>query len=617
MILRPFDRRIFQQRLARRWWGGRERGAALMITMIFFVAISITIVLGATTAVSRELRTYQTIAESKFAYFAAESGVEDVVYRLRNDKQLDSLVEISLNGATSTVVITTVNATHRIVTATGTAATRYRQIDLDILKPSAGNFSYAAQIGGGGITHSGSGTITGDVSVNGPVTSSGSGSFDGDVTVTAPSPLDNITPQTTYDADEVAGDSDLSPKIDLAQSFIAPVSGKFTKVSLYMKRNATWSGTGQNATIRVTTDSGGSPATSALASGPGMNGNFAATTYAWTDIVFPSPATLVSGQTYWVVFDAASHATRNWSWGRSSADTYWGGSAKYKSSWSTGGSWSNITGDMDFKVTLTSGSSTITGAFITGTARADLIVSATIQGDAYYQDISGSTVSGTSYPGSPTQSPIPMPISSSTIAQWKTDAELGGIFTGNYSHSSSDGVSFGRKKIIGNLSLSGSGDFNITGTLYVEGNISHSGGGAFQCDPAYCSSSCIVIADSYIARSGSGIIQGSGTAGSYILLLSTTENCFGAGSPGPCAGSPAEDAISASGSGESVVFYSTDGQINLSGSGTMRAIAGYRLVYSGSGSVVYDPDLLFASFAPTATSSAEGVWTINTWRERR
>ncbi|OGZ08684.1 MAG: hypothetical protein A3D65_01230 [Candidatus Lloydbacteria bacterium RIFCSPHIGHO2_02_FULL_50_13] len=588
-----------------------------MITLLFFMAISATIVVSATKAVSRELRTYQNIAESKFAYFAAESGVEDVVYRLHSSKKLGSTATIGLNGATSTIAITTTSGSHKAVTATGTAATRYRQLDLDISKSGSSNFSYVAQIGGGGITHSGSGSFVGNVSVNGPVLSTGSGSFNGNVTVTATSPADTSAIQTTYNANEVAGDSDLAPKNDLAQSFVAPISGKLTVVSLYMKRNATWSGSSYNATIRITADSGGSPATTALASGPGMNGNFAATTHAWVNTVFSSPATLTEGQTYWIVFDAASHGTRNWSWGRSNANLYGSGVAKYKNSWSTSGSWSDITGDMDFKVTLTSGSSTITGAFITGTARADSITSSTIQGDAYYQNISGSSVSGTSYPGSPTQSPIPMPISSSTIAQWKTDAESGETYVGNYSHSSSDPTSFGPKKITGNLSLSGSGAFNVTGTLYVEGNITHSGSGAFQCDPEYGASSCIVIADSYIVRSGSGTIQGSGTTGSYILLLTTTKNCFGTGSPGPCAGSPAESAISASGSGASVIFYSTDGQINLSGSGTMRAIAGHKLVYSGSGSIIYDPNILYTVFAPTATSTAEGVWTINTWRERR
>lgn len=594
----------------------RQGGAALMIVLLFFFASSVAVVIGATAGINRELRSYQSLSQSKFSYYAAESAVEDAVYRLREDMDIGSSITIVLNGATSSATVNTIDASHKTVTAIGDANARFRTMELDISKSiDGGTFNYAAQIGGGGVTLSGSGSIIGDMIAGGPVTSSGSGSFQGNVTATAATAADASTKNETCETDQIVGDSDLSGgnQIDHAQSFVAPLSGKLTAVHLYMKRVST----PVDPTIRITTDNAGSPNTSAIASET-YDRDVVDTNYTWVTVPFGTPATLTMGQTYWIVVDSGSHATRYLVWCRSNADVV-AGAPKYKQTWSTGGAWTNIAGDLDYRVVFASGTSTYTGGGsgnVTGTLKADTIDNETIGGNAYYQAIDDDvTVSGTKYPGSATPPPVPMPISDSMIAQWKADAEAGGTYTGNYTHSSSGNVQFGPKKITGNLTLSGSGDFKVTGTLYVQGYVSHSGSGKFQCDPLYGTNSCVIVTDSYIRRSGSGAIQGSGTAGSYILLLTTTENCYGSGSPGPCAGS--DDAIASSGSGSSVIFYSTDGQINISGSGGMNAIAGYKLIYSGSADVTYDPNLLNVIFAPDATNTDAGEWTINTWKEKQ
>ena len=46
----------------------KERGAALMIVVFFFMAISLAIIESATSGAISELRTYRTLATSKFAY---------------------------------------------------------------------------------------------------------------------------------------------------------------------------------------------------------------------------------------------------------------------------------------------------------------------------------------------------------------------------------------------------------------------------------------------------------------------------------------------------------------------------------------------------------------------
>src|SRR3989338_6207726 len=83
----------------------RQRGAALIITIFFFIAISVAIIQSATIGAIAQLRTYRALAESKYAYVAAEAGIEDVFYRIIKDKQIPTTEKLELNGATSSIAV--------------------------------------------------------------------------------------------------------------------------------------------------------------------------------------------------------------------------------------------------------------------------------------------------------------------------------------------------------------------------------------------------------------------------------------------------------------------------------------------------------------------------------
>ena len=70
-----------------------------------------------------------------------------------------------------------------------------------------------------------------------------------------------------------------------------------------------------------------------------------------------------------------------------------------------------------------------------------------LTGDAYYQNISGSSVDGDSYPGSPNPESVDMPISDEQIAIWKAQALAGGEITGDFDYED-DENSLGPKKMI-------------------------------------------------------------------------------------------------------------------------------------------------------------------------
>jgi len=71
----------------------------------------------------------------------------------------------------------------------------------------------------------------------------------------------------------------------------------------------------------------------------------------------------------------------------------------------------------------------IDGVHATGTAYAHTITDSLIEGDAYYQTISNTTVLGNSFPGSGDQATSTLPISDAQIDEWKAVAEAGGVIT--------------------------------------------------------------------------------------------------------------------------------------------------------------------------------------------
>lgn len=64
------------------------RGAALLITLLI-IGILATVLLGASRLTIREIRSARAFADSTGAYFAAESGIEDGLMRIRRDRDYE------------------------------------------------------------------------------------------------------------------------------------------------------------------------------------------------------------------------------------------------------------------------------------------------------------------------------------------------------------------------------------------------------------------------------------------------------------------------------------------------------------------------------------------------
>lgn len=598
----------------------RERGAALMIVVFFFVSISVAIIQSATVGAISELRTYRTLATSKAAYVVAESGIEDVLFRIIRDMQIPATTEIVLNNATSTVTVNTISDTEKEIFATGYTDSTYRKLYLKTTKNFSANLPYGAQVDMGGVTLkngaiiNGVGLTNGDMYSNGQIVGEPNVEIYGNAVSSSGLVPEMIASSTSCTDDEVVGKT--NPNIDYAQSFQISTtsSATLTKVSLYIQRQSSPTG----ANIRITADASGQPATAALATAV-LDNSMAATSYGWVDITFASPPTLDPATTYWIVLDATQSNTKYWTWCRSAASVYAGGSPAYKLDWSTAGAWTAVSGDLNFRITLGSGESMIDQVTVFGNAKADAITSSTVNGDAFYQTVTGTTITGTSNPGSPTPPYVPLPFTAANIAQWKSDAAGGGVITGDCGTGGVAGcntfpMQLGPTQINGNFDIAGGEELEVTGTIHVTGDMEIGAGGGIgdvHCAFEYLGNSCMIIVDGVIRVRGGSLLYSEGTGGSFLMMLSTKEGCLGSGGVG-CTTN--DSAIALENSVDGALFYTTDSMVDISNGAKVTAVIGYQLQLQNGTEIEYNPLIADISFAPSATSST-GAWNINRWNE--
>lgn len=241
-----------------------------------------------------------------------------------------------------------------------------------------------------------------------------------------------------------------------------------------------------------------------------------------------------------------------------------------------------------------SGNHTMTNCHMSGNATAHAIKGSTIGGDAYYTTIQTSTVAGALHPASPDSATFTAPISNALIAQWKNDAKGGGTTAGDVTVSGNN-ASLGPKEITGNLTLSNNGTLTIAGTVYVHGNITFSNNSTALA-AGYGSNDGVLIADGTVTISNNGTVSGSGSAGSYLLVISLSSS---------------SSAVSVSNNGNAPILYAPNGGVVLSNNSSADAVSSSTFTGSNNTSITYATDMqnLHVIADPGAPPS---VWSIVT-----
>jgi len=247
----------------------------------------------------------------------------------------------------------------------------------------------------------------------------------------------------------------------------------------------------------------------------------------------------------------------------------------------------------------------IEGITVNENASVHTCKNSTVLGNLTY--VSGGSVQNCTVGGStqvrPNQiDPQPLPISQNQIDRWKANALAGGVTSTDVSINgikTLGPIQIGTSSSPRNLTVTNGSTLTISGTIYVTGNVILDNGATVKLESGYSSLSGIIIADGVITVGNNVVINGSGQAGSYILLLSTKSDTT----------NPVIDIRN--NSAGSVIYYSNAGLIYLKNNMRAREVTGYKIQLENNTEVQYESGLESANFS----SGPGGSWKVVSWRE--
>lgn len=551
-----------------------------------------------------------TVASTQ-ALHLAEAGIDRAFSQLNQGSSYTGESNVPLGGGTFTVSVASIDSTTKSITASGyvpnsTSPLAYRTIKVNAnVGQSVISFRYGVQVGNGGFIMAGGSTLNGSIYSNGDISATNGVHITGAAVAANPPSIiadqvnDMPTPISSCTTSTCINFANLSATEDFAQSFKISSAVPLNNIQFYIKKV----GTPGDATVRIVTDNSGSPSATTLMSTT-LSASAVTTNFGWVSVTMPDTPVLDPLQTYWLVIDASSNASKYYIIG-SNSNGYSNGVAKMGK---YNGSWSDTSPaglDGYFQIYLGGGTSMIGGnSYATG-----VFIGSTISDDAWAHTVTGATVTGTIYcqVGTYTNkacntsradpTPQPMPLSDANIQDWKDDAATGETITGNY-HVNYAGATFlGPKIITGNLLVDGGGTLTISGTLWVQGTIIVTGGGKVKLASSYGTNSGAIVTDGYVSLTGGTNFSGSGQSGSYPFLI-TTSACPAA------AGCNGNNAIYLSGGAGTVALIAQNGNVQINGGSALKQVTAKQVTMDGGATLNYDSGLISENFS----SGPGGSW---------
>jgi len=596
-------------------------GQALLIVSAF---VGIVLIFGFITVsnTTQFNRTINIIDERAMAKQAAEAGLAKSIWCLNqatgdncggtHGSSYAGESDVFIGNASFSTSITDKDSNTKTITSTGffpnSTSTRYQIV----IKQEAGidtdnvSFRFAMQSGAGGIIMSNQAAIHGNVYSNGNIAGANSATINGDVYVAGGvSPTASVE-WTTKNNDYIFGKEATSA--DIGQSFTVTSAARLNKVSLYIKKV----GNPSNATIKIQTNSNGEPSGTTIGQGT-LSAALVTGTITWIDFTLNSPPSLNANQTYWLVLDTPGVSVSNyWIIGQDTNNGYPSYVGKrYRSSNPSG--WYDAGGDFNFKIWTGGEDTYVAGMTINGNAHAHKIDSSeiiknvygkilnnsTVGQDAYIDEIYNSTVTGLTYLGQGPNDPPSenMPISDALINEWKSVASGGEIINGDYTSSGGPERIMGPAKITGNLILSVDAVIRITGTIYVQGDLSMSNGAKIYLDSIYGTASGVIVVDGKITTTNTVALNGSGATGSVLMIVTANT---------------ANDAVNISNSANAGVFYAPYGGAILTNKTSIKELTAKQINMSNTAEIRYEQGLINTNFS----SGPGGAWGLKTgtWR---
>ena len=590
-----------------------NKGYAALTSTILTLIVSLIIIGGLTLFSFQEVNINRNFIKSSQARYGAEGGIEDSVYRVLTNKKIGSTESLAVGNSTTTTTITT-NGTQKIIHTEGKRGTDQQNIELVLQSSTDTNntsFNYGLQVGYFGMDFSDNSKLIGSVYSNGDISShshSTSPQITGDAWVAGGVANSPQQEQSVTTSDLTV--TDIASRTDSAQSFVPTITAAPYSVSLYIKKV----GSPFNGTIRIVPDNGGKPDDSGSIANGTLDRNTVGTSYAWVTVMLNpiTDAILGEGSSYWLIIDnSVVSATDYYVVGGNVDTSYATGTFLYTNNWTVAAAvWSPPPGgaqDSSFRVYMGQPTTTFDLTYATGDVHAHSITNSTIDGSAYYQTISGSTVGGTQNPGSPDPTPQPFPLSQSQITAYETQGDAGGVcgiadgcnVSGDYDLQNSMTGSLGPIKITGDLNIQNTAQLTVTGTIHVVGRIRIENNSVVKLDPSYGATSGVIIADGLVGVHQTPTLEGSGSPGSYLMLMTTNSALT------------APSALSLQNAAVGSIFYATRGSVALEGSVNASQITAQKIILTNNAVVTYESGLQNVTFS----SGPVGGYTIQSWKE--
>lgn len=253
----------------------------------------------------------------------------------------------------------------------------------------------------------------------------------------------------------------------------------------------------------------------------------------------------------------------------------------------------------------------IDGIHATSSGYANTIVNAIIDGNAYFQSILNTDVDGIEFSNSEDQATSTLPISDDLLDEWEGDAEAGGTISSPCPYIINSDEIIGPVKIECDLIIKGSPTVTIMGAIWVEGNIEIENTATVQVSSSLGSASVVIIADNPLNRLTSSKVEiqnsatfiGSGTEGSYVLVISRNDSAENGGG---------EKAIEVENTANGdLLIYAGHGEVVLKNNISLREVTAYRIRLQNNAEVIYETGLASLLFQ----SGPSGGFTIDSWDE--
>ena len=188
-----------------------------------------------------------------------------------------------------------------------------------------------------------------------------------------------------------------------------------------------------------------------------------------------------------------------------------------------------------------------------------------------------------------------LPITDDEISGWKADAATT-TFVGNKTLSGTNN-SLGPIKIQGNLILNGNASLTVTGTVWVTGTITLGNNASINLSSSYGGSGGILMADGAISFGNDVNLGGSGTTGSYLMIISLSNS---------------SSAINlGNGNASTVMLYAPNGTINVGNNASLRALAANTINLGNNVDLNYVSGIIDTTFS----SGPSGGWSVDSWQE--